>query len=72
MQVRVLLQNAVTLSFVGIEWGWTANADEALNFGEVVRAIDYAISHGLGEVRVVIKSEDSRFDLRLPPVHSVA
>ena len=70
--MKVLLQNAVTLSFVGQEWGWTANADEALDFGEGVRAVDYAFSHGLWEVRVVIKSQDSRFDLPLPPRHSVA
>ena len=70
--MKVLLQNAVTLNFVSKEWGWTANTDEALDFGEVVLAVDYAFSHGLWEVRVVIKFQDSRFDLPLPPMHSVA
>ena len=50
----------------------SANAGEALNFGEVVRAVDYAFSHGLWEVRVVIKFQNSRLDLPLPPMHSVA
>lgn len=70
--MKVLLQNVETLRFVGGDRDWTANADEALDFGEVVRAVDYAFSHELGDVRAVIKCQDSRYDLQLPPVASVA
>jgi hypothetical protein len=70
--VKVLLQNVETLRFVGGDRDWTANADEALDFGEVVRAVDYAFGHGLGDMRAVIKRQDSQFDLSLPAVHSVA
>ena len=67
-KVRVLLQNVVTLSFVGCDSGWTVKTGEALDFVEVVHAVDYALSQGLHDVRVVLKFEDSRFDLPLPSV----
>ena len=70
--VKVLLQDMESLNFVCRKRDWTANADDALDFGEVVRAVDYAVSHRLGEVRAVIKFLDSRYDLRLPPVRSVS
>ena len=68
--MKVLLQDALTLGFVGGACSWTARADEAFDFGEVVRAVDYAFTLGLRGVRAVIKFQDSRFDLQLPPVHS--
>jgi hypothetical protein len=70
--VKVLLQSVDTLSFVGSHLDWTANADEALDFVQVVRAVDYAFTHGLDDVRAVIKFHDPRFDFQLPPVPSLA
>ena len=70
--MKVLLQNVETLYFVGGDRDWTANANEAVDFGEVVRAVDYAFGHGLGEVRAVIKCQDSRYDLSLPAVYCLA
>jgi len=68
--VRVLLQDVETLEFLCEDGDWTGSADEALDLVEVVRAVDYAFGHGLGAVRAVIKSEDSRYDLELPVLRS--
>jgi len=70
--MRVLLQDAETSSFLRANRVWTPLADEALDFVQVVRAVDYALEHGLGDVRVVLKFRDARQDLKLPPVPSVA
>ena len=70
-RVKVLLQDIETLRFVRSDLGWTANAAEAFDFGAVIHAVDYAVSHQLGAVRPVIKFQDSRYDLRLAAVHSV-
>ena len=70
--MRVLLQNVVTLDFLCWDSGWTTKREEALDFGEVIRAVDYAFSHRLDDVRVVIKFEDSRLDFSLPPLRSPA
>jgi hypothetical protein len=70
--MKVLLQDAETFRFLRADDVWTPNADEARDFHQVVRAVDYALGHGMGDVRVVIKFRDSRYDLRLPPVPLVA
>jgi len=76
-KVKVLLQDIETLEFLRWDGDWTGNSDEALDLFEVVHAVDYAFDveaagHGLGAVRVLIKFGDSRHDLQLPALHSVA
>ena len=70
--MKVLLQDLQTLNFVERDgWttnGWTSCAMQAFDFGQVVDALDYAIEHGLANVRAVIKCSDSRYDIELPPV----
>lgn len=51
---------------------WTDNPDEALDLIEVVWAVNYALRHGIDEVRVVIQFKDSRYDIFLPVLHAVA
>jgi len=70
--MKVLLQEAETLRFLRADDIWTPHANEAWDFHQVVRAVDYALDHGMGDVRVVIKFPDARYDLRLPPVTLVA
>jgi hypothetical protein len=71
LRVKVLLQDTGTLKFVSRYCDWTADADKALDFGEVVRAVDYVFNHRLDDVRAVIKFQDSRYELQLPTVTSV-
>lgn len=70
--MQMLLQDAETFRFLRADDVWTPNADDAWDFHQVVRAVDYALGHRLGDVRVVIKFADERYDLRLPPVLLVA
>jgi len=70
--MKVLLQDLGTLSFLAGEDDWTGSIAEAVDFGQVVQALDYALGHGLQDVRAVIKCSDSRFDVALPPVHVTA
>lgn len=72
MPPRILLQDAMTLNFFRGAWAWTSCFDEALDFVEVPRALDYALSHGLRRVRVVLKFSNRRYDLELPPVDGMA
>ncbi len=65
----VVLQHVKSLKFLGRDGGWTPAAERALDFGVVVRALDYALSRGLKDVRPVIKCRrNPRWDVSLPPV----
>jgi hemerythrin-like domain-containing protein len=70
--MKVLVQNLETLHYVGGEMDWTSDADQALNFVQVVHAVDYAMKHGFENVRVVMKFEGTCDDVELPPVHLAA
>jgi hypothetical protein len=70
--MKVLLQDLGTLEFLAGEGDWTANVTKAFDFSQVVQALDYALRHGFQNVRVVIKSSDSKCDVQLPPVHRTA
>ena len=68
MPPRILLQDALTLNFFRGAWAWTSSFDQALDFEDVPRALDYALSHHLTRVRVVVKFSHPGYDLELPPV----
>lgn len=70
--MKVLLQDIDTLNFVRADLGWTAFAEEAFDFGEVVQAVDYAIRHQHCNLRPIIKFQGLRSDVRLVPVHWTA
>ncbi len=66
MSLRVVLQSEETLAYVSKDGGWTADVRRALDFWGVVEATDYALAHGLGGVRAVLKCEDPQLDVPLP------
>ncbi len=68
MPPRVLLQDVLTLYFFRCSQAWTTRIDAALDFAEVPLALDYALSHGLRGVRVVLKFADPHYDVELPLV----
>lgn len=70
--MKVLIQNLATLEYSCGHTDWTPDPEEALDFVEVVRALDYAVTHGFEDVRVVIKFDGVCEDVELPPVHLTA
>jgi len=72
MPPRILLQDEMTLNFFRGAWAWSSSFHQARDFVEVPRALDYALSHRLKRVRVVVKFSHPRYDLELPPVDLVA
>lgn len=72
MPPKVLLQDAQTLNFFRGDLAWTKSFEGAVDFVEVPCALDYAMSHGMESVRVVLKFSNRHQDLELPPVHSMA
>ena len=69
--MKILLQSLGTLEYCCGEADWTMNSRQAQDFYEVVHALDYALSKGFEDVRVVMKFEDSP-DVELPPLHLAA
>jgi hypothetical protein len=62
--MKVLLQDAETLSFLRTDDVWTTHADEAWDFHQVVRAVDYALGHALSrnfQVRKLVSYHLSHF-----------
>jgi hypothetical protein len=69
---KILLQDATTHNFLRGVGAWTSSIDEALDFAEVPRALDYALSHELGSIRVVVKFSNRHDDFELPTVRKMA
>ena len=67
--MKVLLQDLRTLDYLDTGGDWSADANRAFDFLEVVHALDFALRHRLQHVRPVFKFDDAQLDLELPPVH---
>jgi hypothetical protein len=70
--MKVLLQDLRTLDYLGQDGNWTADADRAFDFLELVHALDFTLRHRLRHVRPVFKFDDANPDLELPPLHAPA
>ena len=57
--MKILLQCVRTQNYVRAVGMWTAVPEQALEFTEVVSALDFALEHGLTGVRPVIRSDYS-------------
>lgn len=66
--MKVLLQDLVSLNYLSVSGRWTTQAEEALDFGEVTRAVDVAFAHRTNRVRVVLQFASPTPELALPPV----
>lgn len=64
--MRVVLQSLKDSHCLAPDGNWTRQANQALNFGEVVRAVDYILSRWLQNVRAVISFANPHDDLFLP------
>ena len=62
----------MTHNFLRGVGAWTSSFDDALDFAEVPRALDYALTHELARVRVVVKFSHRHDDVELPAVNVTA
>jgi hypothetical protein len=72
MAPKILLQDARTHNFLRAAGVWTPNFDDALDFAEIPRALDYALIHQLERARVVVKFSHRHDDVELPAVNTLA
>jgi hypothetical protein len=72
MAPKILLQDATTHNFLRGVGVWTSSFDDALDFEEIPRALDYALIHELEKVRVVVKFSHRHDDVELPAVNTMA
>lgn len=70
--MKVLLQCATTRNYVRSVGMWTAIPEQALEFTDLVPALDFALRHGLREVRPVIRSDSSVAEVHLSVLKAAA
>lgn len=64
--MRILLQHKQTgLYFKDIE-SWVRNSTEAMDFISSTAAIEFCVSNKLGEVQLVLKFEEQKYDIVMP------
>ena len=68
--MKVLLQDLVSLKFLAVNGRWTNKVEDAMDFGEVTRAVNVVCTRPVGRVRVVLKFLQPSYDVELPPVQS--
>jgi len=64
--MKVVLRNTQTGHYFQLSKQWTHNSQEALDFGQIDRAIKTACEARLDGVEVVCLFEHPSYDLRLP------
>jgi hypothetical protein len=63
--MKVVLEDTEQALYVGKHGHWTRHVEKAIDFQDIPTAIDCALLLGLKNVRPVVKSEDSPWELRL-------
>ncbi len=66
MIMRVLLLDPKTGSYFQSEGAWTADPQQARNFGTSFRAGAFAQDHGLPDLEVFLDFGDQEYNVRLP------
>jgi hypothetical protein len=69
--MKILLRDAQTCMWKGINGAWTSALEEAVQFGTLDAAGDEAIKWGERDVVVVLKFEEPSCELALNPVYCV-
>lgn len=65
--MKVLLQDLTSLKFLAVDGKWT-QASDAMDFGDVTRAVNFVCTRHVRKVRVVLKFLHPASDVELPPV----
>jgi len=66
--MKVLLQDLKSLKYLAVTGKWTHDLDEAMDFGDVTRAVNVVCARRVKRVRVVLKFAQPAADVALPPV----
>src|SRR3954447_21733419 len=66
--MKVLLQDLKSLKYLAVTGKWTHDLDEAMDFGDVTRAVNVVCARRVRKVRVVLKFAHPAADVVLPPV----
>ena len=64
--MKILLQCIRTHNYVQDVVSWTTLPEHALEFTAVVPALDFAVRHGLKDIRPVIHWDDSPAEVHAP------
>ena len=64
--MKVLIQNPVTLSYFRVEGKWTADPGEAWDFKDSRNAVRFCADHDMLGHEIVFKFPDERYDVHMP------
>ena len=64
--MKVLVQNPLTLSYFANVGRWTSDPEKAHIFKDSRSAIQFCLNHDLGEMQVVLKGPEERYDVQFP------
>jgi hypothetical protein len=65
-EMKVLLQNKLTGSFLKELNSWTDDPNEALQFKTSSSALNFSLRHCLSDIQIVLKFKNPRYDILLP------
>jgi hypothetical protein len=64
--MKIVLQKCRDLQYLKRNGDWTDNHREAMSFHDTDDALAHCITNGLANMQVVMKFENSLYDVRLP------
>jgi hypothetical protein len=63
--MKILIEDQGSGKFAESAHTWTVHPEQAMRFANAMEAMEFCARHGMGSTRVVLKFEDSRFDVAL-------
>ncbi len=63
--MRVLIQHRAHLLYLTEDGHWTGNLQTARCFDSSIAALDRCLHGGLGDVRILLKFSEARYDVAL-------
>ena len=64
--MKVLIQNPLTLSYLETVGAWTSDPEKAYAFRDSRSAIQFCLNNDMGDMQVVLKGPEPRFDVQVP------
>ena len=64
--MKVLIQSCDTMTYLTEGGDWSHRHEDALEFPNSVRALEYCLNHKLSNVRIVLKFPEPLHDVVLP------
>jgi hypothetical protein len=63
--MKIVIQNRTTGDYVGASGKWTSHPDQSFDFEKTMLAFQYCRDRNLRYVSIVLKFEDSQYDIPL-------